>query len=133
MFIVQKIGKKSAKERSNGHDRFILGFSLVSKIHQKNEVFIPYIKLKSKIKAIFRIILIFVPPSHFHRTPRPSQAIYSYKINSCGSTITQKVTTLYLTYKRMTEKKLEGGHILPPPPPPPFGVYFFIPTQKKKK
>ncbi len=53
MFIVkaeQQIGQKFAKELSNGHDRFIIGYSLVSKD-----------SLSYTQESYF--ILIFVPPS----------------------------------------------------------------------
>ena len=62
---IVKAGQKSVKERSNGHDRFILGYLLVYKDSPK-KIFSSLSftqKSKRKIKAIFRINLIFVPPS----------------------------------------------------------------------
>ena len=49
---IVKAGQKIGQGATNGRDRFILGYSLVSKDSPKSE-----------IKALFRIILIFVPPS----------------------------------------------------------------------
>ena len=42
----QRIGQKLTKEQSNGHDRFILGYSIVSKYSpKKNLVLFFYIRV----------------------------------------------------------------------------------------
>ncbi len=66
------------------------------------------------------MILFLCHLANFDRTPRPSQDIYSYKINSYRSTITniKKSTSnssLSSLQKKITLKKLEGGHNSPPP------------------
>ncbi len=47
--------KKSAKERSNCHDRFLLGYSLVSKVSPKN------IRYLAVIEAKIFIIYVYGP------------------------------------------------------------------------
>ncbi len=102
-YIAQRFTKESAKERSNGHGRIILGYSLVSKDSPKKflGLYLIHKRHNKKMKAIFRIILIFVPPSqlwldtteaYIHKRSTPDgQQLPNLK--------SQKVTALYLAYK----------------------------------
>ena len=98
---MSKPDKKTTKEPSNGNSRIFLGYSLVSKGSTKN--------ISELYLETGGIILILCHLADFDRTPRPSQAIYIYKINSCRSTFTQ--------FKKSKDgiKKTRGRGIFPPP------------------
>ena len=107
--------KKSPKERSNGHSRFILGCSSVSKDTPK--LFLGLYLIHKRRNVKFKIYLEL---SYFcatqptltghHGRHRPYIHI---RTTLAGQQLpnlkSQKVTALYLTYKKNGREKLERG------------------------
>ena len=126
MFTVQagqKIGQKSAKEPSNGHGRFILGCSLVSKDTPK--LFLGLYLIHKRPNVKFKIYLelsyfFATQPSltghhgrhrpYIHIRPTPAgQQLPNLK--------SQEFTALYLPYKKNGIEKTRGGGLSKPPSP----------------
>ena len=107
----EKSVKKSAKERSNGHGRFILGCSLVSKDTPKLIVGLYLIHKRCNIKFKIYLELSFFCSTQptltgHHGRHRP----YIHKRTTlAGQQLpilkSQKVTALYLTYKKNGREK----------------------------
>ncbi len=106
----QKIGQKSANERSNGHGRFILVCSLVSKDTPKLflGLYLIHKRRNVKFKIYLELSYFFATQptlTGHHGRHRP----YIHKRTTlAGQQLpnlkSQKVTALYLTYKKMAEK-----------------------------
>ena len=111
----KKSVKNSAKERSNGHGRFILVCSLVYKDTPKLflGLYLIHKRRNVKFKIYLELSYFFATQptlTGHHGRHRPYIHIRSTPVGQQLPNLkSQKVTTLYLPYKKYHIEKIEGG------------------------
>ena len=111
----KKSVKKSAKERSNGHGRFILGCSLVSKDTPKLflGLYLIHKRRNVKFKIYLELSYFFATQptlTGHHGRHRPYIHIRSTPAGQQLPNLkSQEVTALYLPYKKNDIEKTRGG------------------------